>query len=65
MLYAPLYFKVYENHALMDIGAVQSAISENEPSKNKTANPEALLNTFQAPEFNIQIANGTTITVRK
>ena len=30
MLYAPLYFRQYENHGLLDTGAKQSALSEDE-----------------------------------
>ena len=40
MLYAPLHFKNHENHALVDTGAVQSAMSENQLKKIQNANPK-------------------------
>ena len=60
MLYAPLHFKNYES-----TGAVQSAIIENELRKIQIANSESLLKELAAPEFKIQIANGTLVTVKK
>ena len=43
MLYVPLQFDKYENHALLDTGAIQSAMSEAELRKITTAHPEAIL----------------------
>ena len=43
MLYVPLQFDKYENHALLDTGAIQSAMSEAELRKIITAHPEAIL----------------------
>ena len=43
MLYVPLQFNQYENHALLDTGAIQSAMSEAELRKISTAQPEAIL----------------------
>ena len=43
MLYVPLQFDKYENHALLDTGAIQSAMSEAELRKLTTAHPEAIL----------------------
>ena len=50
MLYVPLQFDKYENHALLDTGAIQSAMSEAELSKIITAHPEAILQELP-PEF--------------
>ena len=58
MLYVPLQFDKYENHALLDTGAIQSAMSEAELRKITTAHPEAILQELPPPNFKIQIANG-------
>ena len=50
MLYVPLQFDKYENHALLDTGAIQSAMSEAELRKITTAHPEAILQELP-PEF--------------
>ena len=65
MLYVPLQFDKYENHALLDTGAIQSAMSEAELRKITTAHPEAILQEFPPPNFKIQIANGNLVPVRK
>ena len=65
MLYVPLQFDKYENHALLDTGAIQSAMSEAELRKITTAHPEAILQELPPPNFKIQIANGNLIPVRK
>ena len=51
MLYVPLEFGAYENYGLLDTAAIQSAMSENELRR--------LLQTYPAPDFRIQITNGT------
>ena len=43
MLYVPLQFDKYENSALLNTGAIQSAMSEAELRKITTAHPEAIL----------------------
>ena len=48
MLYVPLQFDKYENHALLDSGAIQSAMSEAELRKITTAHPEAILQNYLA-----------------
>ena len=65
MLYVPLQFDKYENHALLDPGAIQSAMSEAELRKITTAHPEAILQELPPPNFKIQIANGNLVPVRK
>ena len=65
MLYVPLQFAIYENHALLDTGAVQSALSEAELRKITAALPEAILEELPPPDFKIQIANGSLVPVRK
>ena len=65
MLYVPLQFDKYENHALLDTGAIQSSISEAELRKITTAHPEAMLQELPPPNFKIQIANGNLVPVRK
>ena len=49
MLYVPLQFDKYENHALLDTGAIQSAMSEAELRKITTAHPEAILQELPPP----------------
>ena len=49
MLHVPLQFHNYENHALLDTGAIQSAKSEAELRKITTAPPEAILQELQNP----------------
>ena len=49
MLYVPLQFDKYENHALLDTGAIQSAMSGAELRKITTAHPEAILQEVQPP----------------
>ena len=65
MLYVPLQFDKYENHALLDTGAIQSAMSEAELRKITTAHPEAILQELPPPNFKIQIANGNLVPVQK
>ena len=65
MLYVPLQFDKYENHALLDTGAIQSAMSEAELRTITTAHPEAILQELPPPNFKIQIANGNLVPVRK
>ena len=43
LLYVPLQFDKHENHALLDTGAIESAMSEAEVRKITTAHPEAIL----------------------
>ena len=65
MLYVLLQFDKYENHALSDTGAFQSAMSDAELRKISTAHPEAILQELPPPNFKIQIANGNLVTRRK
>ena len=65
MLYVPLQFDKYKNHALLDTCAIQSAMSEAELRKITTAHPEAILQELPPPNFKIQIANGNLVPVRK
>ena len=65
ILYVPLQFDKYENHALIDTAAIQSAMSEAELRKIITAYPEAILQELHPPNFKIQIANGNLVPVRK
>ena len=52
MFYVPLQFNKYDNHALLDTGAIQTAMSEAELRKITTAHPEAVLQELTAtPEF--------------
>ena len=65
MLYVPLQFRAYENFSLLDTGAIQSALSEAELRRILSAHPAALLQELPAPEFKVQIANGSIVPVRK
>ena len=65
MLYVPLQFHEYENFGLLDTGAIQSALSEAELRRVLSAHPAALLQELPAPEFKVQIANGSIVPVRK
>ena len=65
VLYVPLQFDKYENHALLDTGAIQSAMAEAELRKIITAHPEVILQELPPPNFKIQIANGNLVPVRK
>ena len=63
MLYVPLQFRAYENQGLLDTGAVQ--MSENELRRILQAHPAAQLEEYPAPDFKVQIANGSIVPVRK
>ena len=65
MLYAPLCFNNYENHALLDTRVVQSAMSGDELKKIQNANPEPFLKEIPAPESKIETAHGTLVTAKK
>ena len=65
MLYVPLQFREYENHGLLDTGAIRSAMSEDELRRILSAHPAALLEEYPAPDFKVQIANGSNVPVRK
>ena len=65
MLYIPLQFRSYENFGLLDTGAIQSAMSEAELRRILSAHPAALLEEYPAPDFKVQIANGSIVPVRK
>ena len=65
MLYVPLQFDKYENHALLDTSAIQSAMSEAELRKIITSHPEAIVQELPPPNFKTQIANGNLVPVRK
>ena len=65
MLYVPLQFRAYENQGLLDTGAIKSAMSENELRRILQAHPAAQLEDYPAPDFKVQIANGSIVPVRK
>ena len=65
LLYVPLQFRQYENHSLLDIGAIQSAMSEDKLRRILSAHAAALLEEYPAPDFKVQIANGSIVPVRK
>ena len=65
MLYVPLQFREYENEGLLDTGAIQSAMSENELRRILQVHPAAQLEEYPAPDFKVQIANGNIVPVRK
>ena len=65
MLYVPLQFRQYENHGLIDTGAIQCAMSEDKPRRILSAHPAALLEEYPAANFKVQIANGSIVPVRK
>ena len=65
MLYVPLQFRAYENQGLLDTGAIKSAMSENELRRILQAHPAAQLEEYPAPDFKVQIANGSIVPVRK
>ena len=65
MLYVPLQFREYENQGLLDTGAIQSTMSENELRRILQAHPAAQLEEYPAPDFKVQIANGNIVLVRK
>ena len=60
MLYVPLQFRQYENHGLLDTGAIQSAMSEDELRRITAANPAALLEEYTAPDFNVRLQTGAS-----
>ena len=67
MLYIPLYFNKYENNALLDTGAIQSAMSEAEQQKKQrpTLRLSQENNPPHSPNSGIQFANGNLVPVRK
>ena len=65
MLFVPLQFNSYENQGLLDTGAVQSALSEEELRKITAAHPGAVLDELPSPNFKVQIANGNLVPIRK
>ena len=65
MLYPPLQFREYETQGLLDTGAIQSAMSENEFRRILQAHSAAQLEEYPAPDFKVQIANGSIVPVRK
>ena len=67
MLFVLLQFDKYENHALLDTGAIQSEMSEAELRKIITAHPEVILQKLppSPPNFKNQIANGNLVPERK
>ena len=48
MLYVPLQFRQYENHGLLDTGAMQSVMSEIEQRRILSFNPAALLKGYRS-----------------
>ena len=65
MLYVPLQFRQYENHGVLDTGAIRSAMPEHKLRRILSAHPAALLEEYPAPDFKVQIANGSIVPVRK
>ena len=65
MMYIPLTFNTIECQGLLDTGAVKSAMSEAELAKILQASPKALVKELPAPNFKIQIANGSVVPIRK
>ena len=65
IIYVPLQIREYENFGLLDTGAIQSALTEAELRRILSAHPAALLQELPAPEFKVQIANGSIVPVRK
>ena len=51
ILYVPLQIDKYEYHALLDAGAIQSAMSVAELTKIITAHPEAILQELPPPRI--------------
>ena len=64
MLYVPLQFREYENYGLLDTGAIQSAMSENELRRILQAHPAAQVEEYPALDFKVQFANGSVVLVR-
>ena len=64
MLYVPLQFREHENQGLLDTGATQGAMSENELRRILQAHPAAQLEEYPAPDFKVQIANGNIVPVK-
>ena len=65
IIYVSLQFRQYKNHGLLDTGAIRSAMSEDELRRLLSAHPAALLEEYPAPDFKVQIANGSIVPVRK
>ena len=65
ILYVPLQFNEYENHALLHKSAIQSAMSEAELCKKQRPIPMLSSETYPPPNFKIQITNGIVVPVRK
>ena len=65
MLYVPLQFREYENEGLLDTGAIQSAMSENELRRILQAHPAAQLEEYPAPDFKVQIPHRKHCPVRE
>ena len=61
----PCNFVITKNHALLNTGALQSAMSESEQRRILTAQPSDLPDEVPAPEYKIQIANGNIVPIRK
>ena len=64
MLHAPYRCKTYKINALLDIGALQRALSESELRKVTIAQPEPVLREMRTPQFKIQITNGNLVEVK-
>ena len=50
---------------MLDSGAIQSTMSKTELRRIRVPNPMALLEELPAPDFKMQIANGSIVPVRK
>ena len=65
MMYIPLHFAKSEKQALLDTGAIQSAMSEIELRKIPTTHRWALFKGIPALDFKVPITNGQIVPVRK
>ena len=65
MLYNPLQIRAYDNQGLLNVGAIKSAMSENELRRILQAHPAAQLEEYPAPDFQVHLADGSIVPVRK
>ena len=64
-MYKPLHFRDYENDALLDTGAIQSATSESELRRIHIAHSSALPQEMPATENKLQTAIGNIVPIGK
>ena len=65
MLYKPSQFNQYDNFAILDTEAIQSALSEYQLSRIIAAHSSAPLHELPAPNYRIRIANDNILPTRK